>query len=70
MLRIPPWQGETPPNQLGQTGWMYTYLVLIWAVALVAAWLATRFIEQPAARRLRVLAGLEPAAPKAAGVPA
>lgn len=69
-LRIPPWQGETPPNQLGQTGWMYTYLVLIWAVALVAAWLATRFIEQPAARRLRVLAGLEPAVPKAADVSA
>ena len=49
---------------------MYTYLVLIWAAALVTAWLATRFIEKPAARRLRVLAGLEPAAPKAAGVPA
>ena len=44
--------------------------MLIWAAALVTAWLATRFIEKPAARRLRVLAGLEPAAPKAAAVPA
>ena len=69
-LRIPPWQGETPPNQLGDTGWMYTYLFLIWAVAMAAAFLATRFIERPAARRLRALAGLEPTAPKAAGVPA
>lgn len=69
-LRIPPWQGETPPNQLGDTGWMYTYLFLIWAVAMAAAFLATRFIERPAACRLRALAGLEPTAPKAAGVPA
>lgn len=57
-LRIPPWQGETPPNQLGQTGWMHTYLVLIWVAALAAAWLATRFIEQPAARWLRPRLGL------------
>lgn len=64
-LRLPPWQGDTPPNQLGDTGWMHLYLILIWGAALAVAWLATRFIEQPAARRLRALLGpfQAPAAP-------
>lgn len=66
-LRIPPWQGETPPNQLGDTGWMHTYLLLIWAAGLAAAVLATRLVEQPAARWLRRRMGLVPAAAPAAG---
>lgn len=60
-LRLPPWQGETPPNQLGDTGWMYTYLLLVWAAGLVAAVLATCFLERPAARWLRKFLKLEAA---------
>ena len=56
-LHIPPWQGDTPPNQLGDTGWMHTYLALVWAVGLTAAVLATYGLEKPAARWLRARLG-------------
>ena len=40
-LRLPPWQGDTPPNQLGDTVWMWRYFGLILAVSLAAAVLLT-----------------------------
>lgn len=52
-LRLPPWQGDTPPNQLGDTQWMICYLILIWAAALVAAVLGTYLVERPAASLLK-----------------
>ena len=54
-LRIPPWQGDTPPNQLGDTVWMHRYLALIWCAAFAAAVLATYLVEKPAARWLKSL---------------
>lgn len=51
-LRIPYWQGETPPNQLGDKVWMHRYNLLCWVVAIAAAVLCTYLIEKPAARLL------------------
>ena len=51
-LRLPPWSGDTPPNQLGDTLWMHRYALLAWAVALAAAVAATYAVERPAAARL------------------
>lgn len=52
-LRIPPWQGDTPPNQTGDHRWMLTYLVLAWVAALAAAVAATYLVERPAAAFFR-----------------
>ena len=66
-LRLPPWQGDTPPNQLGDTVWMWRYFGLILAVSLAAAVLLTYGVERPAAARLRRLLGLE--RPKTGQIP-
>ena len=50
--RIPAWQGDTPPNQLGQQEWMHRYLVIVWLAGLAAAVLFTYALERPAARWL------------------
>lgn len=61
-LRLPPWQGDTPPNQLGDMAWSWRYLALILAASLALAALLTRVVEQPAAAWLRRRWGLAPAA--------
>lgn len=46
-LRIPPWEGTTPPNQLGDRAWMNNYALAITVAAFTVATLATLLIEQP-----------------------
>ncbi len=46
-LRIPHWEGETPPNQLGDAVWMHRYNLLCWAAALLAAAAGYYLLEKP-----------------------
>ena len=66
-LRLPPWQGDTPPNQLGDTVWMWRYFALILTVSLAAAALLTYTVERPAAAALRRL--WPPARPQSGQIP-
>ena len=66
-LRLPPWQGDTPPNQLGDTVWMWRYFALILAVSLGVAALLTYTVERPAAAALRRL--WPPARPQSGQIP-
>lgn len=45
--RIPAWQGDTPPNQLGDRLWMEQYQWLTWAVCLGAAVVCYYAVERP-----------------------
>ncbi len=47
--RVPSWEGDTPPNQLGDTAWQWKYAILITAVSFAAAILTTYLIEKPCA---------------------
>lgn len=47
--RIPPWSGDTPPNQLYNMDWMMKYAVIITVAAFAAAILATYLVEKPCA---------------------
>ena len=49
-FRIPYWEGDIPPNQLGDKPWMWKYMLLCIAVSLVVAILTTYLIEKPLAR--------------------
>jgi len=49
-FRIPYWEGDTPPNQLGDKPWMWKYMLLCIAVSLAVAILTTYLIEKPIAR--------------------
>ncbi len=49
-FRIPYWEGNTPPNQLGDKLWMWKYMLLCIVVSLVMAILTTYLIEKPIAR--------------------
>lgn len=51
--RIPAWQGDTPPNQLGDAAWSARYELLCWAAALAAALASRWLVERPAARFFR-----------------
>ena len=46
-LRIPYWEGTTPPNQLGDRIWMDKYAIIITLAAFAAAILTTYLIEKP-----------------------
>ena len=46
-LHLPAWQGELPPNQLGDTAWIAKSNLLYWAAALTAAILMTWLVEKP-----------------------
>lgn len=46
---IPYWEGDTPPNQLGDKAWMNRYALLITVFAFAAATLVTYFYERPIA---------------------
>lgn len=47
--RIPPWSGDTPPNQLYNMDWMMKYAAIITVAAFAAAILATYLVEKPCA---------------------
>jgi len=49
-FRIPYWEGDIPPNQLGDKPWMWKYMLLCIAVSLVVAILTTYLIEKPISR--------------------
>lgn len=53
LWRIPPWQGDTPPNQLGDAVWSLQYELLCWAAALAISLAVLLLLEQPLAARLR-----------------
>lgn len=54
-LRIPYWEGETPPNELGDTTWMHKYLALCIVLSIVAAVATTFLVERPAAKLIMKL---------------
>lgn len=49
-FRIPYWEGDTPPNQLGDKPWMWKYLLLCIVVSFVVATLMTYLVEKPLAK--------------------
>lgn len=49
-FRIPYWEGDVPPNQLGDKVWMWKYQILCIVVSFVVAVAVTYFIERPMAR--------------------
>ncbi len=49
-FRIPYWEGDTPPNQLGDKPWMWKYLILCIVISFVVAVLMTYLVEKPLAR--------------------
>jgi peptidoglycan/LPS O-acetylase OafA/YrhL len=52
---IPYYEGDTPPNELGDTAWMWKLLILSFAAAFAAAIAATYLIERPASRLIMKL---------------
>lgn len=52
-LHLPAWSGDTPPNQLGDTGWMQRAEALYWLAALAVSIAAYYLIEKPAARHFK-----------------
>lgn len=46
-FRIPYWEGDTPPNQLGDKPWMWKYMLLCITVSFTVAILTTYLIEKP-----------------------
>lgn len=49
-FRIPYWEGDTPPNQLGDKPWMWKYLILCIVVSFVVAVAMTYLVEKPLAK--------------------
>lgn len=50
---LPPWAGDTPPNQLGDANWQQAYNLLCWGTALLVSALMTWYVERPAAAWLK-----------------
>ena len=46
MYRFPYWEGDVPPNQLGDRVWMWKYQILIIFVSLLVALMTTCFVEK------------------------
>lgn len=52
-LRIPYWEGEIPPNQLGDEVWKWKYLLLCIVLSLLVAAAMTYLVEKPVAKWIR-----------------
>lgn len=50
VLRIPAWEGDTAPNELGDKAWMWKYFLLSVALSLLIATAMTYLVERPAAK--------------------
>ena len=50
--RIPAWEGETPPNQLGDAVWSRKYSSIVWLTALTVSIVLTFGFERPISRYL------------------
>ena len=46
-FRIPYWEGDTPPNQLGDKVWMWKYQILCIILSFAVATIMTYLIEKP-----------------------
>lgn len=46
------WEGDIPPNQLGDTTWMWQYNLLCWVVIFIIAVACTYLIEKPCQKYL------------------
>lgn len=51
--RIPYWEGDTPPNILGDTAWCFKYQIIILVITLVISIGLTYGFERPAAKYLQ-----------------
>lgn len=51
-LHLPAWNGDTPPNQLGDTVWMRQAHALYWTAAIAVTLAAYYGVEKPIAKRL------------------
>ena len=51
--RIPYWEGDVPPNQMGNQLWMGKYNVMCWALALLVAFLSTYLVEKPVLKLIK-----------------
>lgn len=49
---IPFWEGDVPPNQIGDKVWMWKYQILIVVVSVLAAVIMTYGVEKPLAKFL------------------
>jgi peptidoglycan/LPS O-acetylase OafA/YrhL len=49
-FRIPHWEGDIPPNQLGDKPWMWKYLILCIVVSFAVAVFMTYVVEKPLAK--------------------
>ncbi len=51
--RLPYWEGDTPPNMLGDTAWCWKYQIIILVLSVVTAVVLTYGFEKPAAKYLQ-----------------
>lgn len=54
-FRIPPWEGDVEPNQLGDTVWQWKYTILCIVLSLLAATAMTYLVERPLAKKILAL---------------
>ena len=52
-FRIPYWEGNTPPNMLGDTKWQWEYLILCIVISIIVAIIMTYLVERPIAKYLK-----------------
>ena len=52
-LRIPGYDGDIPPNQLGDTAWQWKYTIICLIVSVGVATLMTFFVEKPLAKLIK-----------------
>lgn len=54
-FRIPFWEGDTPPNQSGDTVWQWQYMILCIILSLLVATAMTYLVERPLAKKILAL---------------
>ena len=52
-FHIPFWEGDTPPNQLGDEVWQWKYLLLCIVISFAVAVAMTYLVEKPVAKWIR-----------------
>lgn len=56
-FRIPPWEGDVEPNQLGDTVWQWKYMIGCIVLSLLVATAMTYLVERPLAKKILALYG-------------
>lgn len=54
-FKIPSWEGDTPPNVLGDKAWQWEYIILCIVLSLIVATGMTYFVERPVAKKILAL---------------